>query len=58
VDILEKRGPKEPCLKYLGSSLGGASMSSTWRVVTMGNHTLKFLLREAASINAIFAQLE
>jgi len=58
VDILEKRGPKEPHLKYLGNGLGGASMSSTWRVVTMGNHTLNLLLREAVSINAIFAQLE
>jgi len=58
VDILEKRGPKEPRLKHLDSGLRGATMSFTWRVITMGNNTLNFLLREAASINAIFAQLE
>jgi len=32
-------------------------MSSTWKVVTMGNHALNFLLREATPANPIFTQL-
>jgi len=58
VDILEKRGLKEDRLKHLGSGLRGASMSSTWRVMTMKNHALHFLLREVAPVDDILAQLE
>jgi len=32
-------------------------MSSTWRVVTMRNHALNFLLREAMLANPILTQL-
>jgi len=55
VDVLEERGPKETRLKHLGGSLGGISMSSTWRVVTMRNHALNFLFWEATPVDAILA---
>jgi len=57
MDILEEGGPKEPRLEQLSGCLGGASMSSTRRVVTMGDNTMDFSLRKASPANRILTQL-
>ena len=57
MDILKKVRPKEARLKHLCSNLRGACMSSTWRIMAMGDYALNFLLGEAMPIDSIFPQL-
>jgi len=57
MDILKERGPEEARLQHLSSCLGAASVSSTRRIVAMGDYTLNFPLRKASPDNPILAQL-
>ena len=50
--------PKESSLKYLDRDPGGASMSSSRRIMAMGDNTLFFIIKIITSTYSIIEVLE